>query len=523
MTPQRTESRAYILAIDIGTQSLRAIIFNAEGMIEGKQRIEYDPYSSPQPGWAEKDPNDYWRCLGKAVGALKKECAGIWPLLSGIVVTALRDTPVCLDREGEVLRPAILWLDQRMAAGSPAFTFLETSAMKIVGMEESMKTLYRRAKSNWLMEKEPETWSETDKYLQISGYINYLLTGKFIDSEASQIGYIPFDYKQKAWQTKVNYKMKLMTIELSRLPDLVEPGAIIGEVTKKAAAETGLPSGLPVLAGGSDKGCETLGVGCLDETSACLSLGTTATIQTTTDRYYEAIRFLPPFPAVIPGCYNPEIQIYRGYWLISWFKKEFSKKEVTEAENLKITAEELLNRKLEDIPPGCHGLLLHPAWTPGILTPKAKGAVIGFGDVHTHAHLYRAIIEGIAFSLYEGMLKIEKKSGKNITSIALSGGGSQSDTICQITADIFNLPVHRIHTYEASGLGAAIIGMVGRKIYPTFTEAINNMVHYKDTFEPRPKNVELYQALYKDVFVKIYPRLKNLFDDIQKITNYPQL
>lgn len=523
MNSKTERNKDYILAVDFGTQSVRAIIFDKKGTIINKVKNEYEPYYSARPGWAEKDPMEYWNSMCEVIKGLKEENGDLWPLLRGVVITALRDTSVCLDKKGNVLRPAIVWLDQRMSSGVPPLSKMEDLAINLAGMKQTLTILHRKAKSNWLRENEPEIWAKTDKYIQISSYINYLLMGKFIDSNASQIGYIPFDYKAKKWHTGTNFKAKIMPVERHKLPVIMEPSSIMGHVMEKAAAETGLPAGLPVIAGGSDKGCETLGVGCLDETMASISLGTTATIQTTTKRYYEAIRFLPPYPAVVPGCYNPEIQIFRGYWLISWFKKEFSKKEVIDAEELNIAPEALLNTRLEEVPPGCHGLLLHPMWSPGILTPKAKGSVIGFGDVHTHAHVYRAIIEGIAFSLYGGMGKIEKKSGKKITSIAVSGGGSQSDAICQITADVFNLPVKRIHTYEASGLGAAIIGMVGTGVYPSFKEAISNMIHYQDTFNPRPENVKIYHALYKDVFIKIYPRLKSLFDDIQRITDYPQI
>ncbi len=320
-----------------------------------------------------------------------------------------------------------------------------------------------------------------------------------------------------------NFKTCLFNIDQSKLSRLVAPGSEIGRITKKASSETGLHEGIPVLAGGSDKGCETLGVGCMDETVASLSFGTTATIQTTSKKYYEPIRFLPPYPAVIPGCYNPEIEIFRGYWLISWFKREFSKKELVEATQKKIAPEELLNKRLSEVPPGCHGLLLQPLWSPDILNPNAKGSVIGFGDVHTHSHLYRAIIEGINFSLIEGLEKIEKKSGIHVDSLAVSGGGSQSDEICQITSDMFNRPVKKPATYETSALGAAIIGFVGSGYYPTFEDAIKNMCHYSKIFSPRPEIAAIYKNLYHKVYVNIFPKLKPLYDEIQKITNYPEI
>ncbi len=522
---EKSRGEDYVLSIDIGTQSVRAIIFDSRGKIRGMRKLEYEAYFSPQPGWAEKEPMDYWHGMCEVIKGLREEEGGeeFWPFLRCMVVTALRDTAVCLDSEDNIVRPSILWLDQRMAAQKPNLKFPFNFAVKAIGMQETLNILYRKTKSNWLMENEPQNWERIARYPQVSGFINYFLTDNYLDSNASQIGYIPFDYKQKQWEGESGLKYKLMKVDRSKLPDIVEPGNILGHVTPWASAQTGVPEGLPVIAGGSDKGCETLGVGCLDETMASISLGTTATIQTTTRRYYEAIRFLPPYPAVIADSYNPEIQIFRGYWLISWFKREFSKKECIEAEHMDITPEELLNSRVEKVPPGCEGLVLHPLWSPGILAPKAKGSVIGFGDVHTHTHVYRAIIEGIGFSLFEGLQKIEKKSKTTVKTLAISGGGSQSDVICQITADIFNRPVKRIHTHEASGLGAAIIGMVGSGVYSTFEEALQQMVKYEDIFEPGPENVKIYQDLFKNVFVNIYPRLKGIYDEIQRITNYPQI
>lgn len=516
-------NREYVLALDFGTQSVRAIIFDNHGQIVAKEKIEYEPYFSVRPGFAEQDPEVYWNNMCTAIKRVKAQQEELWPRLKGLAVTALRDTPVCLDRDNNVIRPAIVWLDQRMADGYPPLNAVEEALVRAIGMKDTMTILYRRAKSNWLRQHEPENWRKTAKYIQISTYINFRLTGNMKDSCASQIGYIPFDYKNKVWYPENNLKAKLYNVDPSQLPEIVEPGTLLGHISAAVAEETGLPEGLPVFAGGSDKGCETLGVGCVDESTASISLGTTATLQTTSRRYYEAIRFLPPYPAVIPGCYNPEIMTFRGYWMISWFKNEFSKKEVEEAKKLNISPEELLNSRLEEVPPGCRGLILQPLWTPGVLQPKAKGAIIGFGDVHNRAYLYRAIIEGIAFNLYSGVPLIEKKSGRRIESVSVSGGGSQSDTICQITADIFNRPVRRIHTHEASGLGAAIIAFIGAGVFPNYSAAIKQMVHYKDTFEPRPQNARLYHELFSRVYTKIYPRLKDLYDEIQKITRYPDI
>jgi len=169
------------------------------------------------------------------------------------------------------------------------------------------------------------------------------------------------------------------------------------------------------------------------------------------------------------------------------------------------------------------GLLVQPYWSPGVRIPgpDAKGAIIGFGDVHTRAHIYRAIIEGIAYALREGKERLEKRSGHSITTLKVSGGGSQSDEAMQITADIFGLTVERPHTYETSGLGAAINAAVGVGLYPCYQSALDHMTHEGDRFIPIEDNVRLYNKLYKEVYLKMYDRLYPLYGSIREITGYP--
>ena len=212
------------------------------------------------------------------------------------------------------------------------------------------------------------------------------------------------------------------------------------------------------------------------------------------------------------GHYNPEIEIYRGYWLISWFKKEFAEKEVVEAAEKGISAEDLLNKRLAEIPPGCDGLTLQPYFTPGVSMPSAKGAIIGFSDIHTRIHIYRAIIEGINFALMEGMKSIEKRTGKRTESIYLAGGGSLGDEICQITADMFGVPVNRIQTHEAAVIGSSILTFCAIGHFASVREGIEKMVHVKDTFLPDMKVHKRYDLIYHKIFSRIFDKLKPLYE-----------
>lgn len=509
-----------VLAIDCGTQSLRALLFDQQGNLVAKKKVEFEPYFSNFSGWAEQDPQVYWDSLCEACQSLKDSHPDEWERIIGVSVTTQRDTCINIDKNGNVLRPAILWLDQRSAKCKKSLPFWVNMMLSVVGMKESIERTRKKSKAHWIKENQPEIWDKTYKYLLLSGFLIYKLTGNLVDSVASQIGHIPFDYKRKKWLNEVSFKWEIFGVEREKLPELIKPGDILGEITAEVSEETGIKKGLPVISSGSDKGCETLGTGCAGLESGNLSFGSTATIQTTSDTYFEPLKFFPAYPAVIPGKYNPEVEIFRGYWMISWFKKEFSARELIQAKKMGILPEKLLNERLKEVPPGSQGLFLQPYWGPGLKIPEAKGSIIGFGDAHTRGHIYRAIIEGINYALLEGLEKIESKSGRKIKRITVSGGGSQSDVICQITADMFNRPVYRTQTHETSGLGSAMVTFVGLGIYKSCYEAIKEMVHYKKVFEPDRENVKVYSELYNRVYKKIYPRLKKLYKEIQSIINY---
>ena len=290
----------------------------------------------------------------------------------------------------------------------------------------------------------------------------------------------------------------------------------MGEVSEQVAAQTGLPVGLKLIASGSDKGCETLGVGCLQRNVASISFGTSSSVQFSTNRYFEPEPFMPAYPAVMKGYYNPEVQIFRGYWMISWFKKNFAEHLEKVAAEQGRSTEEVMNDEITNIPAGCDGLVLQPFWQAGLTTPEARGAIIGFSDFHTRAHVYRAIIEGIDFALREGLERMERRGRQHIEYISVSGGGSQSDVICQIAADIFNRPVRRVQTYETSGLGAAIVTFVACGVFDTTEQAIAAMVHYTDTFTPDPTNAKKYDRIYKDIYLKLYGKLQKFYLELDK-------
>ncbi|WP_374604620.1 FGGY-family carbohydrate kinase [Niveibacterium sp.] len=514
-----------LLSLDCGTQSVRALLFDLQGALVGKAQVHFDDYRAPQPGWLEHDAEGFWAATAQACRQLWASYGHLKPALRGVAVTTQRGTVIPIDAEGKALHPALIWLDQRKAQRVPTVAPWWRAAFKAAGVADTIRYFQREAEANWFAECEPALWAKTRKFLLLSGWLNFRLTGRHVDSVGAQVGYLPFDFKRLAWARSLDWKWQALALAPDVLPELLPVGATLGQVTRAAAADTGIPEGLPVIAAAADKACEILGAGALTPEVGALSYGTTATVNVTTRRYFEALPWVPPYPAAVPGQYSSEVQIFRGYWMVRWFKEQFGQAEQLAAEQAGIVPESLFDEMVATVPPGSMGLMLQPFWSPGIRHPgpDAKGAVIGFGDVHTKAHLYRAILEGLAYALRDGRERIEKKSGVAMRELRVSGGGSQSDAAMQLTADIFNLPTSRPHTYETSGLGAAIDCAVGLGLHRDFDSAVAAMTRVARTFEPIHVNATLYEALYTRVYRHMYERLAPLYAEIQRITGYPKL
>ena len=512
----------YVLAIDNGTQSVRALVFDLDGQIVAKSKVEIEPYFSPQPGWAEQHVEYFWENLCKACDMLWRTWDGPRSAIRAVAVTTQRATMVNLDAEGKPLRPAIVWLDQRLEHELPDMG-LWGKVLALAGEKETVRFFRSQAEAIWIRHNQPDVWDKTAKFLLLSGYYHYRLTGDYVDSVGSQVGYLPFDFKKQGWAGKHDWKWRALPIRPAQLPRLVPSGSPLGKITAQASRETGLPEGLPVISAGADKACEVLASGCLTPDTGSLSYGTTATFNSTSSRYIETIRHVPAYPAAMPDSYNSETMVQRGYWMVNWFKEEFGLRETRLAQQMGVVTETLFEDLLKAVPAGSMGLIVQPYWSPGVRIPgpEAKGAMIGFGDVHTRAHIYRAIIEGITYALREGKERFEKRSGHTIQTLRVSGGGSQSNEVMQITADVFGLSVERPHTYETSGLGAAINAAVGAGLFPNYARALERMTHVGDRFSPIADNVKIYDELYNQVYLKLYSRLEPLYGSVREITRYP--
>lgn len=513
-----------ILTIDFGTQSVRAGLFNKKGEVIDVVKKSYEPpYFSQKPGYAEQDPNYYYKKLCEATKEIVANNKDKMQDVIGINMCCFRDSVVPLDKDNKPLRPVILWLDERRAKGLKKLPALSRAIFKLVGMGPTIELNLKRSMSRWIQENEPEIWEKTDKFMMLSTYITLLLTGRYADSPCAQAGHLPINFKKGVWYKHADKHLKgqIFNVDNKKLCELVPVGGVIGTITEQAAKDTGLPARLMMFSGGSDKSAETLGLGVIDDRSASVSYGTACTVEVPIKKYKDAEPFLPAYPAIIPGYYDLDVQVYRGYWMLNWFAREFAGNpaDVEKQVQTQVNLEEL-NEQMLQIEPGCNGLVLQPYWGPGLRRPLAKGAIIGFSETHTKIHFYRAIIEGIAYCLREGLELFEKKRlHHKIEKIRISGGGSNSAAICQITADIFGLPVSKVQTGECSSLGVAIAGFLAAGEFKSVEEAVESMVHQSTVFLPNQENHEKYDYLFRHAYMKMYPRLKDIYKDIKKFAD----
>lgn len=509
---------SYILAVDVGTQSVRAIVFNRTGDQIASARKISKPYYSLRPAWAEVPAEQFWDdtcCVVKEVVAKLGDSIS---RVKAMTITANRDNIIPLDDNNKPLRDWLTWIDTRR---TPEIIPLLRRSLK--GVDKLIYLAKRpffdlvapRSKFNWIRIHEPDIHAKAKIYVTITGFLTHRLCGVFHDSLGMQVGYMPYEAKRQDWY-KIPAVYKILGVRRDQLVDIFPPGSKLGEITQEASEKTSLPVGLPLIAAAGDKMCETLGSGVFSPKQATISYGTMATIGTTITRYVDdsKLKFYT-FPSCIPDAWNPEYNIYRGYWLITWFCKQYAKEQ---------GMPEFLNEMNElaaGVPPGSNGLFVFPFWTaqPG-LYPYGKGMVAGWIDRHSIVDLYRAFLESIAYALREGLEIMEKKCKTNVEKLYIVGGGSKSDVAMQLTADIFNLPATRLGHAEVCAAEAAINAGLWAGFYKDFEDGVACMMREDRTFHPIPENVKIYDRIYRDIYKKVYGKNKKLFEELGHLAHF---
>lgn len=498
----------YVIGVDCSTTASKAVVWNARGDALSQDRRTFE-LSQPRPGWGEQNAEDWWTTTAAAVRRAVQTVDT--SRIGALCITHQRESFVCLDEAGLPLRPAMLWLDTR--ATDEVEEFGTGEVHRITGKPPNPTPAWY--KLLWLAANEPDTVARIGKVVDVHGFLVQRLTGNWVTSSASAdplglVDMATFDYDDGL--------LKAAGLERGQLSELRPPGSVLGILRDEVAAQLGLPAGLPVVAGAGDGQCAQLGTGVTAPGRAYLNLGSGIVSGTFDERYSHGMEYRT-LAAAVPGAYTLETFLGGGTFNLNWFVEKFSGVD-TRAFGLDLTPEQVLETAAAKLPPGAHGLLALPYWA-GALTPywdhNARGVLLGLTGVHGKSHVYRALLEGIAFEQRLLTSGAEKALAEPVTELIALGGGSRSPVWCQIIADVMRRRVSVVREPESTCLGAGMLAAAAVGIHESIPAAAAAMSGTSASFEPEPGTAAVYDRLY-EVYREIYPSNRELFARLAEAT-----
>ncbi|HZJ46497.1 MAG TPA: xylulokinase, partial [Pyrinomonadaceae bacterium] len=491
------------LGIDVGTGGSRAVLIDHHGQIIAAKTVEHEAFASPQTGWAEQDPRDWWRASAIAIRGIVEDDKVNVDEIAGIGLSGQMHGSVLLDERDEVLRPALIWCDQRTELQCQRLTN-EIGASRLIELTcNPALTGFTLPKLLWVRDNEPEIWSRVRSVLLPKDYVRFRLTGETATDVADASGTLLLDVSQRRWSTEM---MAAAAIDEKILPRVYESQEITGVLSDTAAAEVGLRSGIPVVAGAGDQAAGAVGVGIVQPGSVSATIGTSGVVFAATNQpALDPKGRVHTFCHAIPARWHV-MGVTQGAGLsLRWFKDQFG---VIDGDG---DPYEYLISEAAAVPPGANGLL----WAPYLmgertphLDPNARAALVGITASHTRAHVVRAILEGVAFSLRDSF-EILKEMGVPAQNVRLAGGGARSALWRQIQADIYGQPVEIVEAEEGAAYGVALLAGVGTKAWSSVDEACLSVVKTKARIAPDIKSAELMDRQYK-AFQALYPALRSV-------------
>jgi len=494
----------FILGIDVGTGGTRAIVIDGTGCVVSSATEEHQPFASPQMGWAEQHPEDWWRasCIAvrKAIAnsnlsAEDIACVGFSGQMHGAVM---------LDELGSVVRPALIWCDVRTEKQCRDLTTK-------IGQERLIQLTCNPALANftltkllWVRENEPKNWKRVRAVMLPKDYVRFRLTGERATDMADASGTLLLDVAHRRWSKEM---LQAAEIDERLLPSLHESPSVCGKVSSKGAAETGLRVGTPVVAGAGDQAAGATGMGIVTAGTVSATIGTSGVVFAATDRpALDPRGRVHTFCHAIPGRWHVMGVTQAAGLSLRWFRDTFA----TNSSGAHESYDQLTDEAAK-ISPGSDGLL----WTPYLMgerTPhldsNARGALVGLTASHTRAHVVRAILEGVAFSLRD-TFTLFREMNVPVANIRLGGGGARSPLWRQIQADVYGHAVEIVEAEEGAAYGAAILAGVGAGLWPSVDVACHAAVRVASRVNPQPSAVAALNTSYS-AFRRVYPATREI-------------
>ncbi len=505
----------YLLGIDVGTSGSKAVLISADGEVRATATHEYR-LSHPRPLWAEQDPEDWWQATLKSIRAVLEKSGVGGGEVAAVGLTGQMHGLAMLDREGRVLRPAILWNDQR--TGKQCDEIREKVGAKRVLELTGNEVLpgFTAPKILWVRENEPEVYGKCAKILLPKDYVRFRMTGEFFGDVSDASGTSLFDVRRRCWSEEV-----LGALEISRdwLPETTESAVASARVSAEAARLCGLREGTPVAAGAGDQAAGAVGTGIVEEGIVSTTLGTSGVVFAASDEYrVEPEGKLHAFCSAVPGKWHLMGVMLSAAGSFQWFRDALGEEEKRIAEETGRSAYEVLVEKARGAAVGSEGLLFLPYLT-GERTPHpdpdARGVFFGLTRRHGKSHLIRSVLEGVTYGLRDS-LELMRDLGIEISQMRASGGGAASPFWRQMLADVFGTEIVTVNCLEGAPYGAALLAGVAAGIYPGVPEACGTALKTGVPMRPDREAVGIYEDYYRR-FRALYPVLAGEFKEIAKV------
>ena len=497
---------AHVMGIDVGTGGTRAAIVDASGRILASVTEEHEPFASPHIGWAEQHPEDWWRAARIAIRKALHDAKLRGNRISCVGFSGQMHGAVMLDGAGEVVRPALIWCDVRTQKQCDDLTAQLGRERLIELTSNPALTNFTLTKLLWTREHEPENWKRVRSVMLPKDYVRFKLTGQAATDVADASGTLMLDVAHRRWSAEI---MKAVQIDESVLPALHESPAVCGKVSAAGAEASGLAAGTPVVAGAGDQAAGAVGMGIVTPGTVSATIGTSGVVFAATDRpVTDAQGRLHTFCHAIPNRWQVMGVTQAAGLSLRWLRDTFFKDCAKDSGEIydRMTAE------AEAAPPGSEKLL----WAPYLmgerapyLDPNVRGALVGLTASHGRAHVIRAVLEGVAFSLRDTFTIFEEMRIP-ATHIRLGGGGARSRVWRRVQAEVYGQEVEIVEAEEGAAYGAAILAGVGAGLWPSVESACASAVRVAERVCPNPDNVAILNEGYAS-YRRIYPAMKSIF------------
>ena len=503
---------SYLLGIDVGTTGAKTLLIDSDGHVVARVTVEYPMYT-PRPQWAEQDPEDWWEATVRSVRQVLHEADIDTNAISGIGLTGQMHGMVMLDGRGKVLRPCIMWNDQRTAEQCEWI-------MNTIGRRRFLDLTLNPAlpgftapKIIWTREHEPEIYGQAAKVLLPKDYIRYRLTGVYATEVSDASGTVLLDVSRRAWSQEV---LRELGIPSSWMPECVESIEITGRITAEVAELTGLPAGLPVVGGAGDQAASGVGTGVVEPGLVSVTMGTSGVVFAYTDEpSRDPEGRLHTFCHAVPGKWHVMGVTLSAGGSFRWFRDSLGLNEKNVARLSGVDPYDILTAEAGTAPAGCEGLLFLPYLT-GERTPypdpNARGTFFGLTLRHDKRHMVRSVLEGVAYSLRDS-IELFRDLAIPINQVRAVGGGARSLMWRQIMADVFGTEMVTINVTDSTAFGAALLAGVGTGVYENVPEACSATIRIVERIEPVAENQAAYNEYYP-IYGSLYRALKPAFDAV---------